>query len=87
MAVKRFRPANKTMINFINKILAKIFGSSGDRVKKELQPVVEEVNSFEESTRALDDETLAGKTEEFRGLPGGIPPGSADGHRYADAPF
>ncbi|MCH2586645.1 MAG: preprotein translocase subunit SecA, partial [Planctomycetes bacterium] len=54
------------MIKFINKILNKIFGSSGDRVKKELQPVVDEVNSFEESTRALDDEALAGKTEEFR---------------------
>ena len=66
MAVKRLRPANKTMIKFINKILNKIFGSSGDRVKKELQPVVDEVNSFEESTRALDDEALAGKTEEFR---------------------
>jgi len=65
MAVKRLRPANKTMINFINKILTKIFGSSGDRVKKELQPVVDEVNSFEESTQALDDEALAGKTEEF----------------------
>ena len=32
MAVKRTRPANKTMINFINKILTKIFGSSGDPV-------------------------------------------------------
>ena len=41
MAVKRLRPANKTMINFINKILTKIFGPSGDRVKKELQPVVD----------------------------------------------
>ena len=39
------RPAGKTMINFINKILTRIFGSTGDRVEKELSPVVEQVNS------------------------------------------
>ena len=31
------RPAGKTMINFINRILTKIFGSTGDRAEKELK--------------------------------------------------
>ena len=47
------RPAGKTMINFINRILTKIFGSTGDRAEKELRPVAEQVNSFEGSMRQL----------------------------------
>ena len=60
------RPAGKTMINFINRILTKIFGSTGDRAEKELRPVAEQVNSFEGSMRKLGDEELVAKTGEFR---------------------
>ena len=60
------RTAGKTMINFINRILTKIFGSTGDRAEKELRPVAEQVNSFEGSMRQLGDEELAAKTGELR---------------------
>ena len=54
------------MMNLVNKILVKIFGSSTDRARKEMQPIVEQVNSFEGAVRDLGDEELAGKTAEFR---------------------
>ena len=54
------------MIKLVNKILVKIFGSSADRGQKELLPIVDKVNSFEESLRQLDDDGLAAKTAEFR---------------------
>ncbi len=54
------------MMKLINKILVKIFGSSTDRARKDLQPIVEQVNSFEGAVRELGDEELAGKTVEFR---------------------
>ena len=54
------------MMNLVNKILVKIFGSSTDRARKEMRPIVEQVNSFEGAVRDLGDEELAGKTTEFR---------------------
>ncbi|MGB5018424.1 MAG: preprotein translocase subunit SecA, partial [Candidatus Moraniibacteriota bacterium] len=45
--------------------LTKLFGSN-ERVVEKLRPIVDQVNSFEESLHALNDEELRAKTGEFR---------------------
>ena len=47
------------------KFLTKLFGSN-ERVIEKLRPLVDRVNSFEESTQTLSDESLRAKTSEFR---------------------
>ncbi|MDR3048436.1 MAG: preprotein translocase subunit SecA [Elusimicrobiota bacterium] len=47
-------------------LLGAIFGSQTQRDIKELIPIVEQVNSFEESIKKLSDEELKDKTAEFR---------------------
>ena len=47
-------------------LLTKIFGSKHDRDRKELWPVVEEINQHFESYQELSDAELEGKTAEFR---------------------
>ena len=42
----------------INKLLAKVFGSSNEREVKRLRPLVEQVNSFEDEVKKLSDEQL-----------------------------
>jgi len=49
-----------------NNALAKIFGTSNERAVKKLLPVLAQINSFDEATKALNDEQLAAKTVEFR---------------------
>jgi len=41
-------------------------GSRNDRLLKELLPIADTVNALEDETKALSDEQLAAKTEEFR---------------------
>ncbi len=48
------------------KVLTKLFGSRNDRLLKELLPIADTVNALEDETKALSDEQLAAKTEEFR---------------------
>ncbi|MFQ5344855.1 MAG: preprotein translocase subunit SecA [Mariprofundus sp.] len=48
------------------KVLTKLFGSRNDRLLKELWPIAKKINALEEETKALSDEQLAAKTEEFR---------------------
>ncbi len=48
------------------KVLTKLFGSRNDRLLKELWPIADTINALEEETKALSDEQLAAKTEEFR---------------------
>jgi preprotein translocase subunit SecA len=50
----------------INGFLKSIFGSSHDREMKRLQPTVDKINSYEPQMRALSDEQLKAKTQEFR---------------------
>jgi preprotein translocase subunit SecA len=50
------------MLNFIEKI----FGSYSDREVKRIDPIIEEVNSFEAKIKELTDEQLKGKTIEFK---------------------
>ena len=44
----------------------KLFGSANERRIRSYQPKVAAINALEESMKALSDEALAGKTQEFR---------------------
>ncbi len=46
--------------------LEKIFGNSNDKELKRLQPLVDEVLSYDEEMQGLSDEELRGKTDEFK---------------------
>jgi preprotein translocase subunit SecA len=50
----------------LNKVIAKIFGTSNERAVKRLMPIVKQINDFEPSIQALSDEQLRNKTAEFR---------------------
>ncbi|MFH1984167.1 MAG: preprotein translocase subunit SecA [Pseudomonadota bacterium] len=50
----------------IGSFLTKIFGSKNDRELKRIQPLVEAINAFEDTLRAMDDHTLAAQTQRFR---------------------
>jgi preprotein translocase subunit SecA len=50
----------------LNKVIAKIFGTSNERAIKRLMPIVKQINDFEPSIQALSDEQLRNKTAEFR---------------------
>ncbi|MBI4844520.1 MAG: preprotein translocase subunit SecA [Nitrospirae bacterium] len=47
-------------------IITKIFGTKNERELKNLNSIVEQINSFEASISSLDDRQLKAKTEEFR---------------------
>ena len=50
----------------IGSALTKIFGSKNERVLKQIQPLVEKINSLETDIQKLDDTALAAKTVSFR---------------------
>ncbi|MEK6774084.1 MAG: preprotein translocase subunit SecA [Bdellovibrionota bacterium] len=50
----------------VTTVLAKIFGTKHDREMKRIQPIVNQINSFESSIKALSDEQLKAKTPEFK---------------------
>jgi preprotein translocase subunit SecA len=50
----------------LNKLAAKVFGTSNEREIKRILPRVDEINSFEPAMKQLTDEQLRAKTEEFR---------------------
>ena len=50
----------------IAQVLARIFGTKNERELKQIRPIVEKINNLESATRALSDEQLAAKTNEFR---------------------
>jgi preprotein translocase subunit SecA len=49
-----------------DKFLTKVFGSSNQRFLKSIMPLVEKVNSFEPSIKALSDDELRGRTADFK---------------------
>ena len=49
-----------------DKFLTKLFGSSNQRFLKSIGPMVQEINSFESSVKALSDDQLRAKTAEFK---------------------
>ena len=50
----------------INKLIAKVFGTSNEREIKRIMPLVERINALEPETKQLSDEQLRAKTGEFR---------------------
>jgi preprotein translocase subunit SecA len=50
----------------LNRVINKVFGNKHERDVKRLQPRVAEINALEPGIRALSDEALRAKTEEFR---------------------
>ena len=50
----------------IGKILTKVFGSSNDRILKQITPIVSRINDLEKDITPLDDGALAAKTLEFK---------------------
>src|SRR3984893_17796049 len=50
----------------ITAILAKVFGTANAMKLKQLQPLVDKINSFEPEISKLTDEQLSAKTNEFR---------------------
>jgi preprotein translocase subunit SecA len=50
----------------MNWILKKILGSKNERDLKKMKPLVERINEFDEEYKALTDEQLRAKTDEFR---------------------
>lgn len=47
-------------------IMTKVLGTKHDRDMKKIQPLVEQINAFEETYEALSDEELKAKTPEFK---------------------
>ena len=50
----------------INKAIAKIFGTSNERIIKRLMPAVGEINALEAQIKTLSDDDLRAKTDQFR---------------------
>ena len=50
----------------MNSILKKILGSKNERDLKKMRPLVEKINVLDEEYKALSDEQLQAKTEEFK---------------------
>ncbi len=48
------------------KLIAKIFGSNNERVLKQLQPIVEQINLLEPQMQKLSDEQIPEKTNDFK---------------------
>jgi preprotein translocase subunit SecA len=47
-------------------LASKVFGSSNDRKLKKYGPIVDQINALEAETKALSDEALRARTDEFR---------------------
>ena len=50
----------------VKQVIEKIIGSYSDRELKRIVPIVDKVESFEAEIKALTDEQLKGKTQEFK---------------------
>jgi len=53
-------------MSIINKVLSKVVGSRHDRSIKKFTKLVAEINSFEKDMKALGDDELKAKTQQFR---------------------
>ncbi len=60
------RTPQPTPASMINKFLTKIFGSRNQRLLKQYGRVVERINAMEPAVKALSNEALRAKTDEFR---------------------
>lgn len=63
---KIFEYEHPMLLDTIGKVITKVFGSKSDKDIKKIQPLVDEIKSYEERIKQLNDDELKGKTEEFR---------------------
>ncbi len=54
------------MLDQVTNVLTKVFGSKRERDVKKLWPVVEQIKSYEDEMKALSDDELKQRTENFR---------------------
>src|SRR5690554_4348094 len=54
------------MLDAIGKVITKVFGSKSEKDIKKIQPIVDQIKSFEDQIQQLSDDELKGKTEEFK---------------------
>ncbi len=54
------------MQEFVGKILSKVFGSKSEKDIKAIQPIVDQIKSYDEAMKALSDDELKGKTQDFK---------------------
>ena len=54
------------MINFINDLARKFFGTKADKDIEEIQPYVEQINDVTKTLQNLSDDQLRAKTTEFK---------------------
>ena len=47
-------------------LITKLFGTTSEREVKKLRPIVDKIEALEPTYKALDDEALRAKTEEFK---------------------
>ncbi len=50
----------------VMKVLQKVFGTKHEREMKRLQPIIQQINSFENQLKSLSDDQLKAKTPEFK---------------------
>lgn len=54
------------MLDQVGKFITKIFGSKSEKDIKKIQPIVDEIKSYEEQMKQLSDAELKAKTESFK---------------------
>ena len=54
------------MSNFADKLLTKVFGSENNRFLKKIQPIIEQINHLEPKLKALSDDELKARTDQFK---------------------
>ncbi|NOZ23771.1 MAG: preprotein translocase subunit SecA [Planctomycetes bacterium] len=55
-----------TLLEGLGKGLRRVLGSRNERLLKEMEPIVDQINAFDAEMMALSDGQLAAKTDEFR---------------------
>ena len=53
-------------ILMLNSLLTSVFGSRNERLLKQYGAIVKKINALEAQTKALSDDALKAKTDEFR---------------------
>ena len=48
------------------KMIEKVFGTHSERELKRIEPIVDKIESYRDTMRALSDEELRGKTKEYK---------------------
>ena len=49
-------------------MIEKVFGTHSERELKRIEPIVDKIESYRDTMRALSDEELRGKTKEYKSV-------------------